>query len=250
MLWKMGDLKEFSLRAKDGVIGELAELYFSDDNWTVRYIVVATGDWLERRDVLISPMALDLPNGPAKVIPANVTREQVRDAPPVDTKKPVSRHYEIRYHDYYGWPYYWIGGAGWGPFLTPGELVRAGVDREEIEIPEDPHLRSSSEVEGYRFEGRDGRLGHVQDFIVSDESWAIRYLEIDTRPWWPGGKKVLLATQWVNDVSWQERKLRADVSRDTVKEAPEYDESAPITETYQNELAQHYGRNKPSRAGR
>ncbi|HXV62814.1 MAG TPA: PRC-barrel domain-containing protein [Vicinamibacteria bacterium] len=243
MLWKASDLLGFSIRAKDGVIGEIADLFFSDDSWTVRYLVVATGEWLKRREVLISPMVLeDPPNGPAKVLPVNVNRSEVQDAPPVDSEKPVSRHYEVHYSDFYRLPYYWAGGPGWGPFLTPGELARsAGAASHDIEPPEHPHLRSAEEVRGYHFEGVDGKLGHVEDFIVSDESWSIRYLEIDVRNWLPGGKKVLLATRWVSGVSWEKRLLKAEMSREAVKNAPEYDDSVPISEAYEIALAKHYG---------
>lgn len=249
LLWKSDHLREFALRATDGVIGKLAELFFSDDSWTVRYLVVKTGDWLDGREVLVSPMALDVPNAPAKVIPVSLTLEQVESSPPVDTQKPVSRQFEARFHDFYGWPYYWMGEPAWGPFPTPGELARAAShalpDFEASDMLEDPHLRSTDEVEGYRFEGTDGKLGHIEDFVVSDQSWSIRYLEIDTRHWWPGGKKVLLATSWVSDVSWKDRRLKADVSRDKVKQAPEYDGSAPITEAFEIALAEHYGLTPP-----
>jgi hypothetical protein len=40
---------------------------------------------------------------------------------------------------------------------------------------DDPHLRSAREVTGYAIQARDGALGHVEDFIVDDESWALRY---------------------------------------------------------------------------
>ncbi|MGH8594994.1 MAG: hypothetical protein ACREV3_14430 [Gammaproteobacteria bacterium] len=49
-------------------------------------------------------------------------------------------------------------------------------------------------------------IGHVEDFIVEDHSWAVRYMEIDTRNWVPG-KKVLVAPTWVTKVNWAERRV-------------------------------------------
>lgn len=244
MLWKAHDLEQFSLQAKDGKIGEITDLFVSDDNWIVRYLVVATEGWWERHEVLVSPIAFELPLNPvAKVIPVSITKEQIRNAPPVNTNEPVSRHYETRYYDHYGWPYYWVGGAGWGPFVAASDLARAAASKEGSvnPPPENPHLRSANELNRYRFEGRDGSLGHVEDLIISDENWSVRYLEIATRNWWPGGKKVLLATDWIRDVNWAARTLSADVARDAVKKAPEYDETAPITDEYESSLARHYG---------
>jgi sporulation protein YlmC with PRC-barrel domain len=44
----------------------------------------------------------------------------------------------------------------------------------------DPHLRSTHDVSGYHIQATDGEIGHVEDFIIDDETWAIRYLIIDT----------------------------------------------------------------------
>lgn len=248
MLWKVNDLKSFSLRATDGVIGEVEEMFVSDDAWVVRYVIVRTGGWLDREHVLISPLALDVPNGPARTIPVSLSQEQVRNAPTADSKRTVSRENEVKYHDYYGWPYYWVGGPMWGPFMTPGELARAevkradkgdGSPRREPRAPS--RLRSTEEVRGYGFEGADGDLGHIDDFVVDDEDWSVRYLVIDTRNWWPGGKKVLLPTALVHEISWDAQKVTSNVSRETVKSAPEYEESLPIPVAFQRLLAQHYG---------
>ena len=61
---------------------------------------------------------------------------------------------------------------------------------------DDPHLRSSRAVTGYHIQATDGDLGHVEDFIVDDHSWTIRYMVLDTTNWWPG-KKVLVAPDWI-----------------------------------------------------
>jgi len=31
-------------------------------------------------------------------------------------------------------------------------------------------------------------MGHLDDFIIDDETWTIRYVVVDTRNWWPGKK--------------------------------------------------------------
>jgi hypothetical protein len=99
-----------------------------------------------------------------------------------------------------------------------------------------------NEVAGYQVEARDGAIGHIEDLIIDDRSWSVNYLEIDTRDWWPGGKKVLLARQWVEGVSWEKRAVEVDLGRDTIKEAPEYLEDEPIGEQFELALFKHYGR--------
>ena len=135
-----------------------------------------------------------------------------------------------------------------GAALTGGELSRYIVrDREKRREPHerekgwDPHLRSTYSVSGHRIQALDGEIGHVEDFIIDDETWAIRYLIIDTHNWWPG-KKVLVSPQWMEPVSWGERKVFVSLSREVIKHSPEYtDESLP-TRIIQAELYLHYNR--------
>ena len=105
----------------------------------------------------------------------------------------------------------------------------------------DPHLRSTHDVSGYHIQAADGEIGHVEDFIIDDETWAIRYLVIDTRNWWPG-KKVLVSPQWIERVSWDESKVFVNLSRETIKQSPEYTEESLLTRDYETGLHRHYNR--------
>jgi sporulation protein YlmC with PRC-barrel domain len=96
-------------------------------------------------------------------------------------------------------------------------------------------------VSGYQIQALDGEIGHVEDFVIDDETWGIRYLIVDTRNWWPG-KKVLVSPQWIERVSWDQSKVFANLLRETIKQAPEYDGSRPITRDYETRLHQHHHR--------
>jgi hypothetical protein len=176
-----------------------------------------------------------------------LTKKQVEHSPGIDTHKPVSRQHEAAYLGYYGYPYYWGGPYLWGPAAYPGGLApapRAATEamakRIERESP-DSHLRSSVAVTGYSIEAVDGEIGHVDGFVVDDEAWAIRYVEVATRNWWPG-KKVLVSPGWVERVNWTDSKVYVALTREAIQGAPEYVESAAITREYENRLYSHYGR--------
>jgi hypothetical protein len=104
----------------------------------------------------------------------------------------------------------------------------------------DSHLRSSQEVDSYYLEAVDGEIGSVDGFVIDDEAWAIRYIEVATRNWWPG-KKVLVSPAWVERVSWEDSKVYVSLTREAIKDAPEYVESVLITREYERELHSHYG---------
>ena len=59
-------------------------------------------------------------------------------------------------------------------------------------------LREQKELVGRTVVARDGDIGEIKDVYFDDEAWVIRYLEVDTHNLWPGAKKVLLATQWID----------------------------------------------------
>jgi sporulation protein YlmC with PRC-barrel domain len=248
MLRRVKELQGYTIRATDGDIGHVDEFYFDDEKWTVRYLVVDTGGWLSGRQVLISPIALGEANWQERRLHVKLTRQQVENSPDIDTDRPVSRRQEIGYFQYYGWPYYWGGPGIWGGAMVPGYLAVPAAAQEVVEEERrraeqegDPHLRSTKDVTGYTIQARDGEIGQVSDFILDDESWTIRYLVVDTGGWLPG-KKVLVPPPWIEQVSWAEAAVSVDLSRDTIKNGPEWDPDAPISREYEERLHGYYGR--------
>jgi sporulation protein YlmC with PRC-barrel domain len=241
MLFKAKTVKGYKLDSLDGEIGKVQEFNFDDRHWTIRYLVADTGDWLTGRQVLISPYALVTVNNEKQNIEINLTKKQIEESPPLESDKPVSRQFEEDYYGYYGWPMYSTGPYIWG--FSP-YIVRDPEKWEEYTHGEkawDPNLRSTHEVSGYNIQSADGEIGHVEDFVIDDETWAIRYLIIDTRNWWPG-KKVLVSPQWIERVSWSESKVFVNLTRETIRQSPEYTEESLLTRDYEAGLHRHYNR--------
>jgi len=241
MLNKAKTLNNYTLSSLDGEIGNVKEFYFDDHYWTVRYLIADTGNWLTGRQVLISPHALVAVNKEEQYISINLTKKQLEDSPSLDEDKPVSRQFEEAYYGYYEWPTYWGGPYMWGFYPNIEFDPKERKESKQGEKTWDPHLRSTYEVSGYAIQAADGEIGHVEDFIIDDETWAIRYLIVDTRNWWPG-KKVLVSPQWIESVSWNETKVFVNLLRETIKQSPEYTEASLLTRDYETGLYQHYNR--------
>lgn len=241
MLNKAKTLKGYTLNSLDGEIGKVKEFYFDDQHWTIRYLVADTGTWLTGRQVLISPYALAAVNKEEQYITIDLTKKQIEDSPSLNSDKPVSRQFEETYYGYYGWPVYWGGPNMWGYY--PYIVRDRGKWRESTQGEKawDPHLRSTDDVSGHDIQASDGEIGHVEDFIIDDETWAIRYLIIDTRNWWPG-RKVLVSPQWIERVSWSESKVFVNLSREAIKQSPEYTEESLLTRDYETALHRYYNR--------
>ena len=241
MLNRCKTLQGHKLDSLDGAIGTVKEFYFDDQHWTIRYLVANTGSWLAGRQVLISPYALSAVVGEEQHIAVDLTKKQIEDSPSLNSDKPVSRQFENDYYGYYGWPAYWGGFAMWGasPYIVREREKRKITTKNEK--TQDHHLRSTREVSGYNIQAEDGEIGHIEDFIIDDETWAIRYLILATHNWWPG-KKVLISPQWIERVSWGEKKVFVNLSREAIKHSPEYVEEHVPTREYESGLHRHYKR--------
>jgi sporulation protein YlmC with PRC-barrel domain len=254
MLRSFNHIRGYAIHASDGDIGSLRDIYFDDQSTLVRYLVVDTGTWLPGRRVLLVPAVVGGVDAERGEVITGLTRQQVEDSPPVDTEKPVSRQEEMALHTYYGWQPYWtvppLAGSlapYWGAAVPPAAYPRPGEERvaEEVAAREreqrDPHLRSAREVEGYHIAASDGEIGHLEDLFIDDQDWAIQLLGIDTRNWLPG-RKVVISPRWLHGVDWGRRRIEVDLTREQIKDSPEYDEALIPEERYLDRLAAHYGR--------
>jgi sporulation protein YlmC with PRC-barrel domain len=241
MLHRVDQLRSYTLHSSDGELGKVHDIYFDDQTWTVRYLVIDTGGWLIQKRVLISPLAVNGVNADDRTITTELTKEQVEKSPTPDEEAPVSRQFEIAYNEYYDYSHYWVGPLGQGAYTAP--LTPQDAARLEERESWDPHLYAAADMAGgagYSIAAADGDLGHISDLVVSDEDWAVRYLVVDTRNWLPG-KHVLLPPRWV-DVDWENIRVSVDLARDIIKGAPDYDSDKPITRAYEEQLYGYYCR--------
>lgn len=244
-MWEASKTIGHDIHASDGAIGSLDDLLFDDTGWTIRWAVIDTGTWLPGRRVLLPFAGLAGPLMGERSFTVDLTREQVENAPGLDSDAPVSRQLETEIHRHYSWPPYWdpnysfpLGPAGIGGLVNPTPDTDIARDAEPAG---DPHLRSTNEVTGYHVAANDGDIGHVEDFAIEEESASIRYLMVDTRNWWPG-KVVLIAPEWLREISWAERKVHIDLSREQIRNSLEFDRSTGIRRPYEESLHGHYGR--------
>jgi len=244
-----GELKGATIEAMDGDIGSVQDLYFDDHSWTVRYVVVDTGAWLPGRQVLISPFAFQTVPGASR-LRTSLTKKQIENSPPLDTDRPVNRQREVEFAQYYGYPYYWGGPNRWGALAYPELPLNppqpSPVEQEMLAREReggDPNLRSARDVMGYYISATDGDLGHVEDFLVDDETWAIRYIIVDTRNWLLG-RHVLVSPEWIKEVSWEDSKVYVDLAKRHIEAAPEFDPSRPLAREHEERLYDHLGRSK------
>lgn len=228
----LGTVLGYRIHARDGRGDQVADVLFDDRTWTVRYIVAETGGWLHHRRTLISPLTVTSVVQRDHQLSVDLTREQVANAPSVDTDLPISRQMELRYRDSFAWPFYWIAGcaepfdfASYARSYAAAELVRAAGARRKAGLvpghPEsDPHLRSADAIVGYHVVTREGDVGRVTDFMleVSESGWRVRDLVFEAGHW-PHHAKASIAPCWIEGISWGRRSVMLSVPREMVEAA-------------------------------
>jgi uncharacterized protein YrrD len=250
VLRRVDALTRLSVRATDGAIGRVTDAYFDDEQWAVRYLVVDTGMWLGWH-VLVSPQAISTSDWDGSLINVALTRDQVEHSPRADLQHPLSRLYETEFYTHFGYPPYWDAPPTWGvgpgtPEPPQSATTRPGAAAEVtpggpvVESAADSHVRSWREVKGYHIHATDGEIGHVDDLLVDEQSWLIRFIEVDTSNW-IGGTSVLVPRTALGLVNWPDRTLSVRLLREQVQHSPRADE-AHLTGVLEQELEEYYGK--------
>jgi uncharacterized protein YrrD len=249
MLWNASAINGYVIAARDGSLGSVNDLLFDDTGWAVRWLVVDTGNWLPGRKVLLPASALAAPDRELRQFPVELTQQQVKDSPDVDTDLPVSRQSEAHLYDHYEFEPYWDGS------FSPTSLVMAVPLGAPMNLPYseprdpvdshppykgDPHLRSVNAVTGYGIHASDGEIGTVEDILVDDAGWKIRYFTVDTGNWWPG-ERVLVSPGTVRKIDWVAKQIYLNTDRETVRKSLPYDPAITVDGAYDQKLAEYYG---------
>lgn len=215
-------------------VGYLSDVYFDDRRWIVRHLVVDTSHWMVGQSVLLSPRSVDGVDPARHLLRTSLSRGQVALGAGLDQAKPVSRQHELELSHYYGFPSYAVTvGASVGVGV-PATLRNAGSVA-------DAHLRSVRAVTGYFVHALDGDVGHVEDFLVDDATWAIRHLLVSVRSWW-AMHRVLVPVGWIAQVSWGARAITVSLPAEAIRLAPAYDRATGVSPEHEVRLGRYYGR--------
>lgn len=256
MLYKAQDLFACSVHAIDGDVGRVRDLFLDDQLWILRYLVIDTGHWLERQEVLLAPHVLSGGDPQNGILSTDLTRHQVKESPPVTADMPLSRLYEEELHAYYGWMPYWdlplfptpgvytypplgvLGPSAASPPGIPSAVEQEMASERRAHQSSDPNLRSFKDAKGYHIEAIDGRIGHLTDALIDPETWRITHLVIDTRNWLPG-KHVVVDTMAVLGMDWEGSIVGVNLSREDIRLSPEYTPGMLIGRAYKSALSSY-----------
>jgi len=184
LLWRAKELFGYTVRAMDGEAGKIDDLYLNPKTWNVQAFVVDLGDWV-----------LDTGEwtpGKKLFVPAAAFGQPNRET-----------------------------------YVISVNLTKDQVEQQpQLEVVQqtDFTLYSIKTSLGYYIQAHDGEIGHLEDFIINDQNWMIRFMIINTSNWWLG-KKVTVEPFLISSINPQETLLHLRLSQETVKNSPEFDSS-------------------------
>ena len=80
-------------------------------------------------------------------------------------------------------------------------------------------LHKTGEMRGYHIVATDGEIGHVDDFLIEEGSFVLRYLVVDTSNW-IGGKSVLIAASTITRIDSPAKKIHVKLTRRDIEGGP------------------------------
>jgi hypothetical protein len=104
---------------------------------------------------------------------------------------------------------------------------------------------SRVDLTGFKVEATDGSVGKV-DEATHDAGGS--FVVVDTGPW-IFGKKVMLPAGVIRDVDLETETILVDLTKDEIKNAPEFDEETYREQSYRDELGEYYSARRDIRSG-
>lgn len=228
----MHELYDYTILADDGRIGTVRDLILDEISWKVCFLHVDLMDLIPGRCTLIPTSKLGEPSYETMDFPVLLTKQQVKDAPTMHVNEVVYRKYTDEIYSHFGsdpcWSIEEKEEVDDNRQFTPGTNAKL-------------HPCSSREIIRCCVQATDGRIGHIEDFIVDDQEWVIRYIVIYTRNWLPG-RKVLISPSWLNKVVWKEFRVHVGHSKREISNSPRFDPKSPVNRQYEEVLYDYYGR--------
>lgn len=203
------ELLRYDVEASDGKIGKVADFYFDERTWKVRFIVVDTDGMFGDNLIMVQPHDVAEFRFPEETLVLSMAQSNVEEGPGQDLFPPGSDRAPER--------------------ARPEALPSNGLV-----------LRSVEQIGSFEVTCEDGKIGYVHGLLIETANWSIRYLIVDTGHWLPG-KLVLLSPLAVDQIDWEDKVVRTDVTEEGVENCPPYDIDSEISREYEAFLHDHYG---------
>jgi hypothetical protein len=197
---------------------------FDEETWEVKYLVVDLSNGLSNLAVVIAVIAIEQPNQVSQKFPIQLTKEQTRNSPILERRTLGSQRTQGVLNQTYSLFQYWAlsgystvslpSSSLWGTGnLLPSHQGESGIT-----------FRNSEVLIGSHVKAVDGALGVIEDIVVDDASWSIRYMVANPKKWLLG-RKFWITPTWIHTIDWEAQHMFLKISKEQLKNTPDYKSS-------------------------
>lgn len=100
-------------------------------------------------------------------------------------------------------------------------------------------LRDLSSITGFELYAKGERVGRVQDILLDDTEWGVRFLSIDASEWLPD-RKVLVSVLALRDADWEEQKFTISERKQLLAEHASLGTNDEVSRRFQTDLNRRF----------
>jgi hypothetical protein len=231
-------LWDFTIFAVDGEIGRVSDLQVDDRRWAVADIVVSVGHWPVDRLVILPPARVAGTDEIRRAIRVRLTAAEIADAPSVATHPSVSLQRRVATYQYLGFPFVVGELDSWNPVFAMAGVAEPDATHQPLDL----HLRSLRGLGHYEVEAGGVAAGHIEGWLVDSHGWRVSYAVVKAAVG-AARKHLLLPVSPLGPISWSGRAIHADLPREAIVHAPDYQPGEPPDADYEARLRGWYGPN-------
>jgi hypothetical protein len=119
------------------------------------------------------------------------------------------------------------------------EVIEEEFGRSEEDVTYSPELRSFKEMRNYYLQTTNAGHSTIDDFIVDDSDWSIKYLIINLRNSL-NNEFVLITPELLQQIDYGATKIFSSISQEQLENAPRYKPGMPITADFEKKVYNYY----------
>ena len=192
----------YSVVGRDGVLGNLSDIYFCDKTWVVKHFVVDHGNFIDffkknKQSTLIPIPTVFGVNQQNRTFSVGLTKKELRSFPNQGKEATVSEQMKEGVSDAYNW----------FQSLSDTSLFRFATSKvlsKEIKEKVDTNLRSVGELVSYSVDISNGEEGKIVDFVVQhdEEPWKITEVVVRTKTLLSNEQRFLIKPGEIRSLEW------------------------------------------------
>lgn len=258
MLISLREVTGYEMHSRDGKIGIASDFLFDQKSWFIKSIVDKSGKVFSK-ELLFSAGSIGGLDMQEKILHMDLDNEQIKHSPRLTVRDvlnperflPMDDNKVVFHSDWLNnWNSMRLTVLGkqkkyaTTKILNSSDLLHQEAmkdaslfvrnDDEEI-----PTLQSSAMTFGFKISSRNGDMGYMQDFIVNDEDWSIKFLVINTKRNF-SGKKILVSPEAIDWISWRRKHVSVDMEKEKLAGCPHFDMSFPLNPELQSAIQEKY----------